>query len=64
LCGHVHEKWTIKKPGSELREYKREGESKAKVLKQPVLNVSVDRHEFCPVKMLEVLELLSTVEDT
>ena len=55
LCGHVHEKWTIQQPGCELREYKNQQENHTKVLKQPVLNVGVDRHAFLPLSEAEVL---------
>jgi len=62
LCGHVHEKWTLQEPGGEVREYKREGESQAKTLTHPVLNVGVDRQKFCPLSELEVVELITKQE--
>jgi calcineurin-like phosphoesterase family protein len=55
ICGHVHENWTFLRAG----EYCTEKNSKAMVvkrrLKQPVLNVGVDRHNFSPVKAEDVL---------
>lgn len=56
LCGHVHEKWTYMTPGVELSEYKNKGDKTIKVLKQPILNVGVDRHNFLPIPEGRVLE--------
>ena len=58
LCGHVHEKWLIQKPGAVLREYKYHQQSEPRTIKQPVLNVGVDRHQFLPISEYEVLDLI------
>ena len=59
LCGHVHEKWRFQPPGVELREYKYKDEHMVKTLKQPVLNVGVDQHDFRPISEEEVLEFFT-----
>lgn len=56
LCGHVHEKWTIQKSGSEIREFKRDGEVQIKHLTQSVLNVGVDCHEFFPLSEADIMD--------
>jgi len=60
LCGHVHEKWLIQKPGAVLREYKHHQHSEPRTIKQPILNVGVDQHKFLPISEYEVLDLLKT----
>ncbi|HMF33578.1 MAG TPA: metallophosphoesterase [Candidatus Lokiarchaeia archaeon] len=56
ICGHVHENWTFLRAG----EYCTEKNSKMMVvkrrLKQPVLNVGVDRHNFRPISAEDVLQ--------
>ncbi len=54
ICGHVHEQWTFLKKGQYFNEY-----HKAMVIKkkapQPILNVSVDVHNFTPVLATRVV---------
>jgi len=57
LCGHVHEKWLVQRPGAVLREYKHHKESDPRTIKQPILNVGVDQHKFLPISEREVLDL-------
>ena len=55
ICGHVHEQWTFLTKGRYFTEY-----HKAMVIKkkapQPILNVSVDVHNFTPVLATRVVE--------
>lgn len=55
ICGHVHENWTFLRAG----DYCMEKNSKMMVIKrrlrQPVLNVGVDVHNFRPISDEDVL---------
>ncbi len=55
ICGHVHEQWAFLKKGAYFNEYHKAMIIKKKA-KQPLLNVSVDVHNFTPVPLDRVLE--------
>lgn len=57
FCGHVHEKWLLKKPGEMVSERRRDIEA-TRTLRTPVLNVGVDVHDFVPITFEEALEHL------
>ncbi len=54
ICGHVHEQWLFLKQGEYFTEYHKAMVIKKKA-KQPILNVSVDVHNFTPVPFDKVL---------
>lgn len=61
LCGHVHEKWRVQPAGVEISEYKYRDVQAPKLLKQPVLNVGVDQHDFWPISEVEVVALVAQI---
>jgi calcineurin-like phosphoesterase family protein len=58
VCGHVHEKWKVQEPGTEIKEHSRYGESPSKIIKHRVYNVGVDVHGMYPVESNEVLSVI------
>ncbi|OLS16389.1 MAG: metallophosphoesterase [Promethearchaeota archaeon CR_4] len=54
ICGHVHEQWTFLKKGQYFAEYHKTMTIKKKA-PQPILNVSVDVHNFTPVPVIRVI---------
>jgi calcineurin-like phosphoesterase family protein len=56
LCGHVHERWQFLRPGVEIGEHSRSYDKVTKVLKQPILNVGCDVHNYKPISDDQVLE--------
>lgn len=58
MCGHVHEKWKILKPGDVISEYR---SKRNRNLKQCVVNVGVDVWDFRPIRIEQVIELIEGV---
>jgi calcineurin-like phosphoesterase family protein len=56
LCGHVHERWTFLQAGAEISEHSRNMDKTVKKLKQPILNVGCDVHNYKPISDDQVLE--------
>lgn len=56
ICGHVHEKWLMRKPGDSLSEHSKAWRAMPpKLIIQPILNVGVDQHNMRPISEDEVL---------
>ncbi len=56
LCGHVHERWQFLHPGVVIGEHSRNEDKVEKKLKQPILNVGCDVHNWTPINDDQVLE--------
>lgn len=63
ICGHVHERWRFRKAGDTIGEHSRKLPPTKKVLKQPILNVGVDVHNFFPISESDVVEYFESNGD-
>ena len=63
IVGHVHERWTFLPAGSLIKEHSRRTNGIIeKIIKQPILNVGVDVHNFKPISDEEVFKYFKTGE--
>ena len=63
IVGHVHERWKFLPAGTLIKEHSRKTNGIIeKVIKQPILNVGVDVHDFKPISDEEVIEYFKQQE--
>lgn len=64
ICGHVHEKWKVLEKGASIKEFSRKTDTTKEIeLNNSIVNVGIDVHDFFPIKLAKVLELLEMSEN-